>query len=100
MVDAALDGVAAEEDDWEDRALLVAVATVSSVGRSGEIVEIASDSDAGGDLDEAHEGKEEDREELHNRLEVFEDLERDQESSVRDAQERLLRRRCLREFAI
>ena len=66
MVDAALDGVAAEEDDRENGALLVAVVAVSGDGRSGEIVRNASDNDTGGDLDEAYEGKEEDREELHD----------------------------------
>lgn len=65
VVDAALDGVAAEKDDWEDGALLVAVTTVSGDGRCGEVVGNTSDSDSGGDPDEAHEGKEEDREELH-----------------------------------
>jgi len=100
VVDAALDGVAAEEDDREDGALLVAVATVSSVGKSGEIIGNASDSDAGGDLDEAHESKEEDGEELHDGLEVFEEFESNRVSSARDAQNRLLRRRFSREVAI
>ena len=100
MVDAALDGVAAEEDDWEDGALLVAVVAVSGDGRARSVAGNASDSDAGGDLDEAYESKEEDREELHDGLEVFEELERDQERSVRDAQYRFSRRRYSRETVI
>lgn len=67
--------MAAKEDDWEDRALFVAVVTVPGDGRFSKLVGDAGDSDTRGDLDKAHEGEEEESEELHDEPDVCRSVE-------------------------
>jgi hypothetical protein len=81
VVDAALDGVAAEEDQWEDGALLVAIAALFCDGSFDNVVGSASRSD-GEDTEEPREDQEERGEELHGGLEVSRNGESNRENGI------------------